>query len=84
MMYYMLRRTQIMLEPWQVDALRSTAEREGRSVSEVVRRILTAGLRPEARSSGNWIREVAGIAYDPSTRAEDHDAYLYGAQTDES
>jgi hypothetical protein len=75
----MWHRMQIILEPWQVDALRSAAERQGRSMSEVVRAILTEALRPRAASSPNWIREVAGIAYEPATAGQDHDRYLYGA-----
>jgi hypothetical protein len=75
----MLHRTQILLEPWQHDALRALAERDGRSMSELVRSILTEALRPGAPGAGGWIREVAGIAYDAQTRGEDHDAYLYGA-----
>ena len=67
---------QILLEPWQYDALRSVAEREGRSISEVVRAILTQALRPGETASTSWIREVAGIAYDPGTSGQDHDAYL--------
>jgi hypothetical protein len=75
-----LHRTQILLEPWQYDALRSAAEREGRSISNIVRGILTEALRTPDRPSGSWIREVAGIASDGNTSGQDHDDYLYGAQ----
>ena len=80
----MLHRMQILLEPWQYDALRSAAEREGRSISEVVRSILSQALRPGEAASTSWIREVAGIAYDPGTSGQGHDGYLYGAPPERS
>jgi hypothetical protein len=80
----MLHRTQILLEPWQYDALRSTSEREGRSISDIVRGILTEALRSPDRPSGSWVREVAGIEYDANTSGQDHDTYLYGTPTETS
>ncbi len=76
---HMLHRTQLLLETWQYDTLRSAAERESSSISSIVRAILTDALRPGEPAAANWIREVSGIADDPSTSGEDHDAYLYGA-----
>lgn len=80
----MLHRTQILLESWQYDALRSTSEREGRSVSDIVRSILTEALRAPDSPPGGWIREVAGIAYDANTSGQDHDTYLYGMPSEKS
>lgn len=78
-MYSTMYRAQILIEQWQYDALRTTSEREGRSISDIVREILAAALRPDAQASGGWIREVAGIGYDPHASGDDHDKYLYDA-----
>ncbi len=70
-------RTQILLEDWQHGALRTLAEREGVSISEFVRRILTEKLRP--RSSGRrGLKAIAGIGRDPEAFGRDHDRWLYG------
>ena len=73
-----MKRIQICLEPWQHAALKSLAEREGVSVSNVVRRILTDRL-------GSWstrtrgLRAIAGIGRDPKATGRDHDRWLYGS-----
>ena len=37
MMYYIMHRTQLILDDWQHEALRTRAEREGKSISALVR-----------------------------------------------
>ena len=70
-------RTQILLEGWQHAALKSLAEREGVSISDLVRRILSQRLRP--RPSGRkGLMAIAGIGRDRKAAGRDHDRWLYG------
>ncbi len=72
-----MHRTQIILEDWQYQALRAQAEREGRSMSELVREILRAALgRPSGRESR--LKEMEGVGEDVAAYGRDHDRYLYG------
>ncbi|PYO58688.1 MAG: hypothetical protein DMD83_02735 [Candidatus Rokuibacteriota bacterium] len=71
-------RTQVLLERWQHAALKSLAAREGMSVSELVRRILSRRLRPRP-SSRKGLAAIAGIGRDRTATGRDHDRWLYGA-----
>jgi hypothetical protein len=71
-------RTQVLLERWQHAALKSLAEREGVSVSDLVRRILSRRLRPRP-SSRKGLAAIAGIGRDRGATGRDHDRWLYGA-----
>jgi hypothetical protein len=73
-------RTQLLLEPWQYGALKALAEREGVSISDMVRRILSRRLRPRS-GRGRGLRAVAGIGSDRKAAGRDHDRWLYGAGT---
>ena len=70
-------RTQILLEDWQHMALKSLAEREGVSLSDMVRKILTERLRPRS-SRRRGLQTIAGIGRDPKASGKDHDRWLYG------
>jgi hypothetical protein len=70
-------RTQILLEDWQHGALKSMAEREGVSISGMIRRILSEKLRPRLpRAKG--LQTIAGIGRDPKASGKQHDRWLYG------
>ncbi|PWU24808.1 MAG: hypothetical protein C5B48_04525 [Candidatus Rokuibacteriota bacterium] len=68
-------RTQVLLEGWQHAALKSLAEREGVSVSDLVRRMLSERLRPSRRKG---LKAIAGIGRDRTATGRDHDRWLYG------
>ena len=70
-------RTQILLEGWQHAALKNLAEREGGSISDLVRRILSEHLRPRP-SPRKGLTAIAGIGRDRSATGRDHDRWLYG------
>ena len=72
-----LHRTQILLEPWQHAALKSRAEREGVSISEPVRRLLTRQLNGGSTKRPG-LRAIAGIGHDRKAAGRDHDRGLYG------
>ena len=70
-------RTQVLLEKWQHAALKSLAEREGVSLSDLVRRILSRDLRPVS-SGRKKLAVIAGIGRDRRAAGRDHDRWLYG------
>ncbi len=73
-------RTQVLLEDWQYRALKSLAESEGSSLSDMVRRLLTAQIRPRS-SRRRGLQAIAGIGQDPKASGKDHDRWLYGQDT---
>ena len=78
MMYYIMHRTQILLDDWQYEDLKAASERDGRSISNLVRDAVTAFLRQQQRPDPTRLAEIAGIGDDESGSARDHDEILYG------
>jgi len=72
------RRTQILLEEWQHATLKGLAEREGVSMSDLVRRIVSQRLRPPS-SRRKGLATIAGIGRDRRAAGRDHDRWLYGS-----
>lgn len=70
-------RTQLLLESWQYSALKALAEREGVSISDLVRGILSRRLRPRS-TRRRGLQAVAGIGRDRKASGRDHDRWLYG------
>jgi hypothetical protein len=73
-----MHRTQLILEPWQYDALRAMADKEGESISGLVRRALTAflGRAPTRRKAR--LDDIEGLFDDPGASGREHDRFLYG------
>lgn len=72
-----MHRTRFILEDWQYQTLRARAEREGRSLSERVRDILSRALaRPEGSKSR--LQSMEGVGEDPPAYGRRHDDFLYG------
>ena len=71
-----MHRAQVILEEWQYEALRSLSERSGRSVSDLLREILTKHLSPPPAKKG--LKSIEGIVSDDSVRGAAHDEVLYG------
>ena len=76
-----MHRTQIILEDWQYQVLRAKAEREGRSMSDLIREILHAALSRPPRQK-NRLDAIEGVGEDAATYGRDHDQYLYGENKD--
>lgn len=72
-----MQRTQLMLEDWQYQALKSRAQREGRSMSELLREMLDAYLGRSPRR-GSAMDRARGIGEDRTATGRDHDTFLYG------
>ncbi len=79
-----MHRTQILLEDWQYQRMKSLAEKEGRSLSSLVRDAVTAFLGRAPQSRATTLAEIAGIGDDPDSRGRDHDDVLYGPRRDRS
>jgi hypothetical protein len=77
-MYYIMHRTQILLDEWQYTQLKTMAERDGSSMSRLIRDAVTAFLDRPARRAATRLSEIAGIGDDPATSGERHDEVLYG------
>jgi metal-responsive CopG/Arc/MetJ family transcriptional regulator len=72
-----LHRTQIMLEKWHYEYLKNTAERQDKSLSEIIRNILSQYIN-ESDSAQSRLKEIAGIGVDEEACGRDHDRWLYG------
>ena len=72
-----MHRTQLLIEDWQYEVLRGRAEREGRSISGLVRDILRASLASPDPASRKRLETIEGIGEDAAVYGEEHDRYLY-------
>jgi len=75
-----MHKTHVVLEDWQYEALRTLASQKHRSISDLVREMLTrhlAGHREIARQS---LAAMEGIGADAHATGQDHDAFLYHTQ----
>jgi len=77
-MSYIMHRTQIMLEEWQHQRLKTVAEREGRSISSLVRDAVATYLQSDRTGGATRLAEITGIGDDRQSRGRDHDGVLYG------
>ena len=68
-------RTQVLLEPAQFELLSRRAQREGISVSELIRQLVERDL--DGRGAPN-LSAICGIANGPGLSGRDHDIELYG------
>lgn len=71
-----MHRAQILIEEWQYDTLRAEAERLGKSISEIIRDILSD--RYHRKPVKSRLAAITGIVADDKTAGKDHDEYLYG------
>lgn len=76
-----MHRTQLLIEDWQYQALRARAEREGRSLSDLMRELLATALArgPQTpQPSCSRLADIEGIGEDTGAYGDDHDRHLYG------
>ena len=81
MMYTLdMKRTQILLENRQYDALRTRARREDKSLSEIIRQAVDQWLGYDKPAEGSSkLSEICGIFSDPTGfSGADHDEIIYG------
>lgn len=75
-----MQRTQILLEEWQYERLKVMAEGQGKSLSGLVRELLTPRLRPASSRPGGGLRAIEGAGADATATGRRHDRWLYGAR----
>jgi plasmid stability protein len=78
-MYSIMHRTQLNLDDWQYDALAARSEREGRSLSDLVREAVAEYLVGEEAEPRHRLAALRGLGEDPKGSGRDHDRLLYGA-----
>ncbi len=72
-----MHRSQIIFEERHYNLLKNLAEREGKSISQVLREMVDSYMQKTGIFS---INQIEGIAEDESAYGEDHDRWLYGKQ----
>ena len=79
MMSDTMHRTQLLLDDWQYDALKAQARGSRRSLSDLVREIVSAHLAAGAARAGSRWDGIEGVAEGPADLGAGHDGYLYGS-----
>jgi plasmid stability protein len=72
-----MHKTHVVLEDWQHEALRTLAEQEHRSISELVREMLTRYLDGSHEIARQRLAAIEGIGADAQASGEDLDTFLY-------
>lgn len=75
-----MHKTQVSLEEWQYEALKSKATQQGRSISELVRGILADYLGKQRLDPKSSIIDIEGLGNDLEASGQEHDQFLYDAQ----
>jgi len=78
---YTMHGTQIPLDDWQYAALKARAQREGRSMSEMLRELLAAQLGDRGNHAGE-LAAIEGVGEDRAAYGRDHDRHLYDLLAD--
>jgi len=60
--------------------LRSRAEREGRSLSNLIRELLRQALAQTGPRTAARLDALEGVGEDPAAYGDDHDRHLYGSR----
>ena len=72
-----MHKTHVLLEDWQYEALQSLATQEQRSISALVREMLTSHLAAHPQTARQRLATMEGIGADAQATGHDHDAFLY-------
>jgi hypothetical protein len=72
-----MHKMQVVLEDWQYEALQTLAEQEHRSISDLVRGMLTRYLVGNHEIVRRRFAAMEGIGADAHATGQNHDACLY-------
>jgi len=75
-----MHKTHVVLEDWQYEALRTLAVQEHRSISDLVREMLTRHLAGNREIARQRLAAMEGIGADTHATGQDHDAFLYNTR----
>ncbi len=76
-----MHRTQIMLEPEQLAALRNLSRRSGKSMGQLIREFVDAGIAGQGHeqgASGSALESLRGFIAEADVSGREHDRVLYG------
>ena len=73
-----MHRAQVLIEDWQYEALKSIAAREGRSISMLLREVISHHLSGEHPERS--LDAIEGLGDDPHASGREHDRFLYGTE----
>ena len=71
-----MHRTQLIIEDWQYEYLKTISEEKGKSISEVVREMITAFVDND--TPGEPLSAICALGEDDGGYGRDHDRLLYG------
>ncbi len=82
-----MHRSQILLEEWQYQYLSDKARQEGKSISHIVRELISEWI--ESRSAETWEDDpffdiIGMVSSGDGQVAEEHDKYIYTTNWHES
>jgi plasmid stability protein len=75
-----MHKTHVVLEDWQYEALRTLAAQEQRSISALVREMLTQHLTENQATTRQRWAAMEGIGADAHATGQEHDAFLYSTR----
>jgi plasmid stability protein len=75
-----MHKTQVVLEDWQYEALQILAKQEHRSISALVREMLTRYLVGNHEIARQRLAAMEGIGADAYATGQEHDAFLHNTR----
>ena len=75
-----MHKTHVVLEDWQYEALQILAEQEHRSISDLVREMLTRYLVGNHEIARQRLAAMEGIGADAQASGKAQDAFLYNTR----
>ena len=75
-----MHKAHVFLEDWQYEALQALATQEHRSISALVREMLTSHLAAHPKTARQRLVAMEGIGVDAHATGQDHDTFLYSPQ----
>ena len=75
-----MHKTHVFLEDWQYEALQSLVAQKQRSISALVREMLTSHLAEHHETARQRLTAMEGIGADAYATGQEHDTFLYGTR----
>lgn len=76
-----MHRTQLIIEDWQYEYLKDISEEKGKSLSAIVREMISGFIEKEV--SGSNLSSICGIGEDEEGCGKDHNKLLYNKVDDD-
>jgi len=69
------------LDDWQYEVLKTMSEKEGSSISYLVREAVASYLTKDQKKAKRKLRQLEGLGEDTEATGRDHDKFLYGIES---